>query len=233
MRRHQDNPNLFLHSEPSWNGIPVQTQCGALVSNYLERIRDVIGQALSDHPRIAVFRFELMFPCFWPGADSAVITRFTESLKAKIESLQARKSREGKRVHPTRVRFVWVKEKSSAMSWHYHFALILNKDSFHSLGEYCESPGEAWIDVPRDPRAGQCNCLAHCIVQAWASAVGATPEQVIGSVHFSRNGVYFLNVNSPDYVQQYANLFYRLSYMAKAETKCYGDSRNAFGCSRG
>lgn len=233
MKRHSDNPNLILHCEPYWRGLPVQSHCGQLVENYLVRIHETIMLSLHEYPRLAAFRFELRFPCYWPETDTAVITRFMESLKAKLEASENRRIRAGRRVHPSRVRFVWVKERDGAVHWHYHVVLLLNKDAYYSFGLLGESCEDAWLDVPRDPQAERSNCLADCIVNAWASALGARPEQVRGVLHFSDNGTHHVNVNAVDYVHQFETLFHRVSYLAKARTKEYGDCSNAFGCSRG
>lgn len=233
MKRHADNPNLILHYEPCWHGLPVQTQHGPLVDNYLQRMYETVAHALNEYPRVAAFRFELRYPCYWPETDTAVITRFMESLKAKLEASEYRRMRAGRRVHPSRVRFIWVKERDSAVNWHYHVVLLLNKDAYYSFGQLGESSEEVWLDMPRDPQAERSNCLADLIVNAWASALRARPEQVRGVLHFSDNGVYYVNVNAVDYVHQFETLFRRISYLAKAETKEYGDGSNTFGCSRG
>lgn len=233
MRRHQDNSNLILHYDQCWHGLPVQTQHGPLIDNYLQRMHAIVCQTLNEYPRLSAFRFDLRFPCYRPESDSAVITRFTESLKARIEASEARRRRSGRRVHSSRVRFIWVKERDSSIHWHYHVVLLLNKDAYYSFGRFEEYPEDAWLDVPKDPHAERSDCLADLIVGAWASALGARPEQVAGVLNFSENGTYHVNVGSPDYVQQFEALFRRISYLAKAETKQYGDASNTFGCSRG
>lgn len=233
MRRHRDNSNLILHYEPYWHGLPVQTQHGPLVDHYLGRMHETVGRALNEYPRLSAFRFDLRFPCYWPEGDGAVIGRFMESLKARLEASENRRRRAGRRVHPSRVRYVWVKERDSAVNWHYHVVLLINKDAYHSFGRFSEHLEDAWLDVPQDPRAERSDCLAECIVGAWASALHAQPDQVRGALHFSENGTYYVNVNSFEYFQQYEALFHRISYMAKAETKQYGDSGNFFGCSCG
>lgn len=233
MRRHQHNPNLMLHHDKYWNGLPVQTQHGPLIYNYLQRMHETVCHALNEYPRLSAFRFDLRFPCYWPEADSAVITRFMESLKARLEASEARRRRAGRRVHSSRVRFIWVKERDSSIHWHYHVVLVLNKDAYFSFGRFEEYPEDAWLDVPKDPRAERSNCLADLILGAWASALGARPEQVAGVLNFSENGTYHVNVSALDYLQQFEALFYRISYLAKAETKQYGDASNTFGCSRG
>jgi hypothetical protein len=65
----------------------------------------------------------------------AVISRFTDSLKARITALQARQRREGKRVWPTTLRFVWAREFGEIKGKkHYHAVLLLNRDTWCGPG---------------------------------------------------------------------------------------------------
>lgn len=233
MKRHPVNANLKLHYDPYWQGLPVETKHGPLVENYLERMVETLNNSLSDYRRVSAFRFDLRFPAYWPDENGEVITRFFESLKARIEASEERRIREGKRVHRTKVRYVWAKERNQALHSHYHVALFLNKDGYYNLGRYSEWGDDDWMDVPVDPRAPRSNSLADCITDAWANALGCDPRQVVGLVYFANEGVYHLNVSGPDYVVQFQALFLRLSYLAKADTKQYGDGRRSFGCSRG
>ncbi|HHG3065587.1 TPA: inovirus-type Gp2 protein [Vibrio parahaemolyticus] len=44
--------------------------------------------------------------------------------------------------------------------------------------------------------------------------------------------IYYIDRNSDDYVTQYQQAHRRLSYLAKVETKQYGDRTKNFSCSR-
>jgi len=75
--------------------------------------------------------------------------------------------------------------------------------------------------------------LSTKIVEAWASALGLDDYSTRHLVHFPEDTpVYYLNRNAPNYPQTFASAFFRLSYLAKLETKHYGDRTRSFGCSR-
>ncbi|MEZ9120741.1 inovirus-type Gp2 protein [Vibrio cyclitrophicus] len=50
-------------------------------------------------------------------------------------------------------------------------------------------------------------------------------------VHFSDNPLYELRANDPNLHLAYVDCFYQLSYLAKAETKMYGQHLRSLGCS--
>lgn len=231
-RRHPNNSNLVLHYGNKWNGLPVQSEHGPLVENYLVRIHETMGYSLRDSASVSAMRFDLRIPWYWPETDTGVITRFIESLRAQIDADERRKSRQGIRVHPARLRYVWVRERDSAIHWHYHVVIFVNRDAYFTLGQFRQHSEDTWIDVPRDAYGDTADNMSERILRAWASALGCSIEQIAGVLHFSDNGVYSIKLNSPDYCKQFADAFYRLSYMAKADTKQYGDSSNNFGCSR-
>ncbi len=66
-----------------------------------QRIRETVRHALNVHPRLTALRVDLRFPDVPAATDAAVISRFINALKARIDAYQKRKHREGKRVHPT------------------------------------------------------------------------------------------------------------------------------------
>jgi hypothetical protein len=75
-----------------------------------QRIADTFSCALNAYTRLLALRVDLRLPDTPAASDTAVISRFTDSLKARITALQARQRREGKRVWPTTLRFVWARE---------------------------------------------------------------------------------------------------------------------------
>lgn len=99
MIRHTSNKNLTLLSTRLWKDLRVQSESEDLIVNYLERILDVLNNAINEHPRTFVIRCELNFPSDDYEPDTAVISRFTDSLKAQMKAHANRKRREGKRVH--------------------------------------------------------------------------------------------------------------------------------------
>lgn len=232
-KRHHSNSNLILHYGGDWNGLPVQCEYGPLVVNYLQRIHETLGYSLNEYPRTCAMRFELRFPWYWPESDTAVISRFFDSLNSQIEADENRRIRAGKRVHKTRLRYAWVKERDGSWHWHYHVVIFVNRDAYCTFGNYRKDQVESWLDMPRDHYADKPVSMAEKIVNAWASALRCTPEQLAGVLNFSNNGVYAVNVNASNYVEQFVELFHRLSYLAKVDTKHYGDAGKSFGSSRG
>lgn len=194
-----------------------------LCVEYLESIHTTIDKALSEHSRTTVLRFDLHLPERITCPDypyehgSGVITRFIESFKAQIKADLVKKEREGKRVHSCTPRFVWGKETNEATQPHYHVALLLNKDTYLGFGDYRTLN----------------NNLAGKIYRAWASALMYKPEDVMNLVHIPRDTpCYHLEKNSRFYQHQCNEVFRRLSYLAKFETKHYGQKSKNFSCSR-
>ena len=139
--RHPNNPNLTLLQTPFWDGLPVQSQQGMLIEDYLSRIHEVLGNALAEHRRTCVFRVDLKFPAVGYEPDTSVITRFIGSLKSQLHADAFRKQREGGRLYPCTLRYIWVREQHTSSHWHYHVAILLNNDRFNSWGRF-RSPEE-------------------------------------------------------------------------------------------
>lgn len=231
--RHPYNPNLILQNKEShWNNLPVQQKCGPLVTNYLNAIFETLNAASSEYPRTCAIRFDLHLPMGYADQDTKVITRFFASLNAQIKADVKRKMREHKRSHPCRIRYVWVKEQGSSHHCHYHVCIFLNRDAYFTLGKFKTGCVVLGDDMPPVSDNEARVSMASRINSAWASALGFLPWQSVGLMHFPGNSVYRIDRNSPDAAQQYADLFYRVSYFAKASTKNYGDGSNHFGCSR-
>lgn len=225
--RHSKNTNLTLIQNPIWNGLPVQSRQGFLIEEYLIRIHQVLDHALAEHRRTCVFRVDLKFPVQGYEPDSGAITRFIDSLKAQIHSDTHRKKRDMSRVYPCTLRYIWVREQDTSSHWHYHVAIFLNNDRFNSWGRF-RSP-EQYTDHGGFAD-GKPN-MADRMRKAWASALGIRLEESIGLVHFA-GSPYCINVSADDYHDRYNDLFYWLSYFAKAHTKHYGTRQRHFGCSQ-
>ena len=133
---------------------------------WLSRFESILNSALAQHRAVSLIRVDLRFPEYMPATimdtdlDSAVISRFFESLKAKIQAYQRHKRRANKRVHATTLRYFWCRD---------HVILLLNKDTWCSPGDFT---------VP--------SSLATLIQLAWCSALHLEPWQGNGLVHFSR-----------------------------------------------
>lgn len=196
---------------------PVLKGIGPLSPYYLDRILTVINRALADHPRTFAIRFDLHLPYGYGDVGSDLMTKFVESLKAQVKADLYRRAAEGKRVHDCNMRHIWVRERCDSDSPHFHVVVFLNHDTYHTLGAYADE---------------QRRNMASRIRKAWASTLRRLPEVILGLVHFPTNPTYSLNVNTHDFMAIKADLFRRLSYFAKLETKEYGTGSRSFGCSQ-
>ncbi|TKB56304.1 inovirus Gp2 family protein [Ferrimonas aestuarii] len=204
---------------------------GPLNQCYLDRIEATLMASLNTHPRLMVVRIDLRIPdngqysdnqlsydtpTFFMNTGPNLISRFTKSLKAQVTAEQYAKLKKGKRVHPCDINFVWTREYSQNNKPHYHLALFVNRDRYHSLGNK-NAPGSfAWI-----------------IKKAWASALGLPVDEFSTLVHIPENPIYALNHNAPHqmFLEQLYPVLNRLSYLAKEKTKIYGTGQRNFGCS--
>ncbi|HHD7737064.1 TPA: inovirus Gp2 family protein [Providencia rettgeri] len=178
---------------------------------------DVINQAVDDFPRTLALRIDLRFPSDYKYSNSNLeITRFIESLKAKLSVDCLRKNKLWGRRWRNRLRYIWVRETgNSNRRKHYHALLLLNKDLYHGAGKFDSD-----------------NSLAALIQQAWYSALGLDSTMYLSLVHFPVSGVFHLNINKEDYEQKLNYLLKRMEYLAKDYTKNYDDGYRSIGRSR-
>jgi len=192
---------------------------------YLNRIDRTISNALNEHPRTLAVRVDLHLPlssndefdrdipCLHYDK-SRLISRFIDAFKAKVKADLKRKHRAGKRVHPCSPRYVWCRERNRSDNDHFHILILLNKDTYHCLGDY--------------QRDGN---LASMIIGAWASTLGWGDDEIGRLVHFPEKPSYYIDKNNADYYLQLESVFNRASYLAKKITKCYGEGHRTFGTS--
>ncbi len=95
-------------------------------------------------------------------------------------------------------------------------ALFLNKDVYFCLGDVTNDSGN----------------LSSMIKGAWASALGIEYFEVKSSVHFLSNSTYYIYKEKESYQETYRQCFYRLSYLAKTDTKIYSNGLKNFSTSR-
>lgn len=93
--------------------------------------------------------------------------------------------------------------------------LLFNKDTYAFLGKY-----------------GKEGNLSHMLKKAWARVLDLDLEEASRLVHFPRNPIYYLNKNSSGFMEDFEDLFHRISYFAKVRTKEYGSRQKNFGTSR-
>ncbi|EFM7120142.1 inovirus Gp2 family protein, partial [Escherichia coli] len=126
---------------------------------------------------------------------------------------QKRKHREGKRVHPTTLHYVWAREFGECKGKkHYHLMLLVNRDTWCRAGDY-RAPGS----------------LAGMIKQAWCSALGVDVGCHATLVHFPAWPAVWLERDDDTGFQQ---VLERADYLAKEHTKAHCTGERNFGCSR-
>ncbi|HAV1329275.1 hypothetical protein BTO19_03415 [Vibrio parahaemolyticus] len=212
----------------TYQGLPTLGSSYELNNDYLDTIRIPMDNAIDEYPRVFAVRFDLRQPkgdlldCLSRdeiiGNESLRIrrsdlaTRFIRSLKAKLEAHERKARREGTRVYPCTVRFVWVRERDKSAHDHYHFVLLLNRDRFWRLGDSQKTGSLAWT-----------------ITSAWASALDCDIDDARILVEYPPNACYVLERNSNEIIEQYKNLFFRLSYFAKYATKHNDEGNRCIG----
>ncbi|MEQ6292220.1 inovirus Gp2 family protein [Vogesella sp. GCM10023246] len=217
MKRHPLNSSLHLHEGQTYNGRPIMKDKGPFVKEYLNSLHGVTDATVSENPRAFGLRFDLHFPDV-SDLDSKIytskaITRFIESLKAKIAHNRQQAKSQRATAHDTVVRYVWASEQNDSVNPHWHVAILLNRDAYRSLGRF---------ELGRDN-------MYNRLVSAWASALKMTEREAAGLVHIPDNPVYELHRDDQASIDAF---FLRASYLCKADTKQYGNGRHGFGCSR-
>ncbi|MGN0921138.1 MAG: inovirus-type Gp2 protein [Cellvibrio sp.] len=86
-------------------------QSGDFIVDYLDRFENVINSYVRKNLRTLAIRIDLHFPeNYAPSSGHNYAGDFIRKLQARVNSDLARKQREGKRVHPCKIGYVWVKE---------------------------------------------------------------------------------------------------------------------------
>lgn len=193
-----------------------------LATEYLNINGRVITNAVKDHPRTSAFRFDLRLPPYFndfdfPGISyGEAIKRFIAFLYEQIKKdvgIKNEKWNQGNR--KCTPRYIWTKEIAGGKCYHYHFFLFLNKDLYHSLGDYNSNE----------------NTLGKMIIKAWERAIDVDFIRAKGLVHFPKNPIHYINQNSETYIDEYLDVYGRASYFAKVVTKTYGDNSRNYGYS--
>lgn len=210
------NTNLTEFTQAYYKGYRVITHRGPLAEEYLAGNLEAIQLALSKHRRIFAFRVDLRMPDDFNFNDTAVISRFLGSFNAKVKADLAKKAKQ-RRVHQCYVTYIWAREISPSESKpHYHLVLMLNAHEYQSLGDVSTLSGN----------------VSAMVKQAWASALRRGLLDTHTLVHFPESPWYEINQYQPDWDVDFADLFYRASYLTKLTTKVYGDNKNSYntGC---
>ncbi len=211
MRKHSDIESVYdFYSKYCLN------------DNWIDGINIVISRALNQYANVLMVRFDLHYPARWvstPFFDnpysnfSNPMSKFIDSLNAKIKAEQIRKHNQGIGVNPTLVRFVWSRENDGSANDHYHVCLFLNKSRFQGVGRF---------DL-------NYQSLFSFIVEAWASALNIDEWNCKGLVYIPNNSIYKINrYSQPDYDKA----LQRAAYLAKEETKVRRSGVRCFGRSQ-
>ena len=194
---------------------------------YMENINRVVKQALNDYSSVFALRIDLRFanpevgcsesPTCFQRAAGQVMKRFIASLKSQLLAYEIRRKKYGIRVHPTKLRYVWVCEQNEAELPHYHLLIVLNKAAYWRLNSFNSSES-----------------LAGKIQKAWCSALGLDYPEYGVLVHFPDNCEYVLS--RKDAIKRnpaFRDFMLRIFYLAKLRTKIRGGGRRCIGYSWG
>lgn len=223
-KRLETNRNHRLHYHPKYMPtkdvvVPVMTDKGPLVQNYLERAYQVFDNAVNAHSKVLAVRFDLKLPRGIALPEDAetnwVVRRFLSSLQSKINANLKRKGSP----HKCPVRYIVAREIGKKnQNLHFHVMLLLNGHAFRHIGR---------IESEKDN-------LFWLIVGAWASALKTTDEYAVDGVQFgfNRPGVNYYFLDPIEDNRKLPEAFHRASYLCKAETKQYGDRHHGLMTSK-
>lgn len=215
---HAGNPNLHIYFDDKFKGYDLPKFGRPYLLEYLENILEVVDNSLNDYSRVFAFRVDLRYPEDDKSIDNindsnVNVSKFIVSLKAKIRHNRIKALMQNDRNHDTKVRYIWCREVGADGKPHYHVVVFLNYYAFCTLGTY---------------ESGRSN-LYNMVNEAWASAIGVSFDKVWGLVNFPKNPFYKLERDYPPAINEF---FWRVSYLAKAFTKVYGNGVHGFGCSQ-
>lgn len=196
---------------------------GDIDHEYMESINEIIKRALNDYSSIFALRIDLRFanpengcpdsPVCFQNAEGQVMKRFIASLQSQLTAYDERRIKDGVRVHPTKLRYLWVCEQNEAELPHYHLIIVLNKAAYWRLNSF-QSP----------------ESLAGKIQKAWCSALRLYYPEFGNLVHFPENCEYV--ITRDDAINRtpiFMAFIHRVSYLAKVRTKICMDGRRAIG----
>jgi len=214
------NPNLSLHYETCYRGLPVQVSSGPLVAEWLEKIYQSMMEQLAKHSRVLVLRIDLRFPSSYWGyedelLDNRYLSDFTRYLQDSLNQLP------GNRNHSLMVLAAREYEAQERKP-HFHLLILLNGNAIRGTGKW---------DIWR-------NNLYARLHEAWAYRLGMHPSQVVGLIQFANGGGFSAGVqNRIKYGsmllhrgddQEFKELFRASSYLAKVATKSFYDGCRPF-----
>ena len=212
----KSNRNISLEESGFYKGLKVYSKRGPLISEYMDCMMKVLGNSLLEHHRTLAVRLDLRLPKDFKYFDASIMSKFFSSLKSKIAYDLHRKEMKGTRVHKCNLRYFWVKEQSTADLPHFHVVIFLNYNTYMGLGNY-ESDNNS--------------NLAARIKAAWASALSVPIATAGPLVEFPRNCQYRLFFSAANFEITKNNLIFRMSYLAKLDSKRFGSRQRNVGYS--
>ncbi|OOF21771.1 hypothetical protein BZJ19_15805 [Salinivibrio proteolyticus] len=221
-------------NQHTYEGFPILLPVNECKGRYLDKIREVLADGYHDYKNLTIARLDLRFPAIDESDDFLMrdevlslrrrrkdtVKFFIRAIELEMAKQECEKRAKGKRMHRCKVRYVWARERNHSHNDHYHFALVLNKDRFYCWGKF------------ENVECG--DGLYNIIVRAWAKAIGLCNNQAMGLVHIPDNSIYYLHgrpESSERAEQEYKDIFYRLSYLAKKRTKRRNEGFRCFGSS--
>ena len=132
------NRNLTVLTTPQYDGLHTLSLKNGTIEEYLYKIRSVMDCVVQNYSKVFAVRVDLRFPDTFESGDTAVITRFFESLKAQLKAdyqAKLRNTTDGQ-VHASELFYIWVKEMSGRDKCHYHVCLFFNGHAYKSLGKF-------------------------------------------------------------------------------------------------
>lgn len=178
-----------------------------IIPKFENIICGVINNAIYEHRRVTIFRFDLRFPfdALQLQHDKYRISNFIDSLKTKITYDVRRKNKQWKRNLFCSVNYVWVREVGSVNNnVHYHVLLALPKDIYHSFGNY---------------KALDKANLSTMIQESWASAMNLNHPDFMKQVYFG-DVIYIDHKQDLSHaINTNSTLRNNIIYLAKEETK--------------
>ncbi len=86
------------------NNIRIDQSHAPFNETYLQHMINVINNAVAEHPRPLAIRVDLRLPDDEFNARQGLMSRFVESLDAKIEARYRSKQKQGTRTYPCQLR---------------------------------------------------------------------------------------------------------------------------------
>lgn len=215
-RRVPERPHLTLYYEHFYNQLPVMTQRGPLVKDYLKRLHEVILEALMEDAKVFAVRVDLRFPQFyWPPEGDTLSNearqQFIKILRQKLAAYEREVAEQGGRRHPAHLRYAWAREHDKGQNKpHFHLLLLFNGHAFNTMGSYTSNA----------------NNLYNRICDSWAEALGLVDMEGRGLAEVPENGQYLVHRGNERELQK---LFLRASYLTKYATKNFNEGYHPFG----